>query len=487
MDESFYERVDEQQMRIEELEEKIRLLTLENIELKKGNKLKPSEEFFSAAGNGSMDQKVDAYFNTIASDDIESTDRITFLMNHLINGILTLRYLTMKQENNSNLVIKVFARVVETIAKDLANITKLPNSFPVAWLLQQYPLTNEFYRSNELNWLSHIQHWFFLSCSSSYNNNNYDLAELFDTDSIYNSICSKFNDEMSSFNIGVGIANPNEDLISDFLSKYPDVAKKQDTTDGAIPIFHAAANNHNVDCVKLLSQYSQDVIQIEDNFGFNVLNYACYSGRYNVCKFLFERFPYIKQPIFPLLNDAAVNKNGGVDLIKLVFDKFPASLSTCDEFGAYPIHLASEFNSLDVVQYLIELNPNSVYLTDEESLLPLHYAGKRKDKDLTIVDYLVSLNPQGIDLNVFKKQSTSGSSVTNVSNIFNKLIDGIKSKNNNVVPNPFPVVVTPSIVATENKPVKRTSIIGQNRRNSSIHTRDVIEGVSQNRQMYDIE
>ena len=487
MDEGRNERVDEQQMRIEELEERIRLLTLENIELKKENKLKSPEEFFSA-GNGSMDQKVDAYFDTIvASGDIASTERIDFLMNHLINGILTMRYLTMKQENSSSLVVKVFARVMETIAKDLANITKLPNSFPVAWLLQQYPVTNEFYNSNKLNWLSHIQHWFFLCCSSSYNSSNYDLGELFDDDSIYNSICSKFNDEMSSFNVGVGVGIPNEDLITDFLSRYPAVAKKQDTSDGAIPIFHAVANNNNVDCVKLLSQYSQDVIQTEDNFGFNVLNYACYSGRYSVCKFLFERFPYVKQPIFPLLHDAAVNQNGGVDLIKLVFDKFPASLSTCDEFGAYPIHLASEFNSLEVVRYLIELNPNSVYLTDEESLLPLHYAGKRKDKDLTVVDYLVSLNPHGIDLNELKKQSTTGSAVTNVSNIFNKLIDGIKSKNNNAAPNPFPVVVTPSIVATENKPVKRTSVIGQKKRNSSIHTRDVIEGVSQNRQMYDIE
>jgi ankyrin repeat protein len=491
MDVTHEEQVDTQEMRIEELEEKIRLLTLENIELKRNvltSKISCDqdniEEFSrtNATGNN-VDQKVDEYFRMItSSEEINRVDdKVNFLMNHLINGILTMRLL-IKQKNNSSLIIKIFAKVMETIAKDIGNFTNLPNSFPVAWLLQQYPLINSFQNDDDLSWISHIQHWFFLSCSSTYDGSNYNLDELFDPKAIYNSICSKSNDEMSPFNILCGIDDPNEELVADFLSKYPNAAKQQSAIDGTIPIFHAVANNNSIDCVKLLSQYSQDVIQIEDNFGFNILNYACYSGQYHVCKFLFERFPYIPQPTFPLLNDAAVNKKAGIELIKLVFEKYPSSLSTCDEFGAYPIHLAAEFNRLDVVKYLIELNPTSVYLTDEESLLPLHYAAKRKDKDLTIVDYLVSLNPQGVDLNEYLRQSTSGSAVKTASNIFNKIIDGIKAKNTpTVAVNQFPVVVTPSIVTTENKPVKRTSIIGQKRRNSSMHTRDVLDGVSLNR------
>ena len=86
----------------------------------------------------------------------------------------------------------------------------------------------------------------------------------------------------------------------------------------------------------------------------------------------------------------ALKDNASLGSIKLLKRANPAAVQVSDQNEAYPLHLACEFSSEKVVQYLVELTGDTLNNVDADNNSPLHYACRRGN--LGIVKYLLQAN-----------------------------------------------------------------------------------------------
>ena len=79
-------------------------------------------------------------------------------------------------------------------------------------------------------------------------------------------------------------------------------------------------------------------------------------------------------------------------MLSEVFNSNAGAISIADANGALPLHLAAEFGTLEVVQFICQTYPKAVQIKDSEGLLPMDYAGRRNDNSnkIEILRYLTS-------------------------------------------------------------------------------------------------
>ena len=70
-----------------------------------------------------------------------------------------------------------------------------------------------------------------------------------------------------------------------------------------------------------------------------------------------------------------LKNNAPLGSVKLLTRANPAALNVADRKGAYPLHIACEFSSVNVVKYLVELaEDDTLNNVDANEDSPLHYA-----------------------------------------------------------------------------------------------------------------
>ena len=85
-----------------------------------------------------------------------------------------------------------------------------------------------------------------------------------------------------------------------------------------------------------------------------------------------------------------LKNNAPLGSVKLLTRANPAALNVADRKGAYPLHIACEFSSVNLVKYLVELAGDNLNNVDAKNNSLLHYACRGGKCD--VVKYLLEAN-----------------------------------------------------------------------------------------------
>ena len=320
-----------------------------------------------------------------------SGDRPAEVMLLAINVMVSLYHLDYFQESSddlTNATYKAFLGAIKSIVDGCeSKLAKKPSSFPYLWLLESFPVIRTAGSASHNDWLP--LHWFFHAAASSE-----------DSEVMLSAYCEdSLAKDFSPFTIACGRPDANIAFLEITLSITSSLAHHRNA-DGSTALFHAASTSTSLEFVQWLHDKFPGAMHCTDIYGFSVLNYVCYSGGdVRILEYLRSQQPELvfqssHTKLLPL-HDAAINVNGGIEFLNLICRVYPPALSACDDCGALPLHLACEFGSLDMVKYLTGQLESGVCSADYEGLLPIHYASKRAQKDVAMLDYLISLNPEG--------------------------------------------------------------------------------------------
>ena len=292
---------------------------------------------------------------------------------------------TLKNEitYESDIISKIFIDTIHYISglfHESIEIDKLV--YPIKWLIKNFP--DHIERDDGRGWLP--LHWYL--AISDYPQSDYIemLYELVGPES--------FSQTVSPLSIAVSKPFPNIEIIKLLLKLQPDAASIQDI-DGSFPIMHAATTNIHSNIVELLYENNSKAINISDNFECYTIHYACYSGYLPTVVYLLNKskdFIKLKSGNNSLpLHEAVQNHNDGLNIATLLYNTYPEAISSKDQNGAIPIHLAAKFGNLDILKYIYNLFPRGSTIKDSEGLLPIHYAAERTFLKTEIVNFLVEV------------------------------------------------------------------------------------------------
>lgn len=170
-----------------------------------------------------------------------------------------------------------------------------------------------------------------------------------------------FRQPVSPLSVAVAKESPNIEVVSYLLQLFPDSASFQDA-DGSYPLMHACANNRGTEMADLLFDSHCDAAAAPDNFGCYAIHYAARSGRREMFQWLIDTCPETAHHksvsgAFPL-HDAVQNKvHATVGVLTLLFNANKEAVSTQDNNGALPLHLAAQHASLEIVKFIYSSFP----------------------------------------------------------------------------------------------------------------------------------
>lgn len=309
--------------------------------------------------------------------------------------------------------LRAIVSIVDACESKVAN--KSIASFPYVWLLESFPAVTASgdKRVTHSDWLA--LHWFFYSSEST------DDCELMLSAYCEDSLAKDF----SPFTLACSRPDANLSFLEKALHAHPSLAHHRNA-DGSAALFHAASTSTSLEFIQWLHDKFPGAMHCTDICGLSVLNYVCFSGSdVTILDYLCTRQPELMSQsshtkLLPL-HDAAVNVNGGVAFVDYICSRSPHAISSRDDCGATPVHLACEFGSLDMVRFLVGRLEGSVYISDNEGMLPIHYASKRGRKDLALLDFLIGCNPEGRALDPRQGEGRGDIFSSIVSNLSEKL------------------------------------------------------------------
>jgi ankyrin repeat protein len=211
-----------------------------------------------------------------------------------------------------------------------------------------------------------------------------------------------FQEEVSPLCIAVTKSYPLLAAVEKIL-EFKSNADLLEDEDGSIPLQHACACNENTDVIDYLLTRSPKSIEKVDNFGGSAIHYATFSGSAKIVSFLLEKFPtcinFVEGNGALPLHDGVQNCRGEynqVEITQMLLDLCPEAAFKRDNSGAFPFHRAVKSSNLQVAESLIAVFPKAVFAIDAEELLPIHYFSQRADKDqqLELLQYILKLNPK---------------------------------------------------------------------------------------------
>jgi len=202
------------------------------------------------------------------------------------------------------------------------------------------------------------------------------------------------NGEVTSLHLMCKLNDPPSDLVGDIIDAAPEVASFADTH-GWLPLHHACANGASTEVLEILINAYPESKLIQDNQNRTPLHFYATRNTDN---------PEIMTRNVRLLCDngaAELSDRGGMlpmhyacaygsnaEVLKVLADTFPESLTTKDNKGKTPMHLTmvngQRDTSPDVLKFLLDTaGRETVNLRDTEGNLPLH---------------LLNLGLKGVDL-----------------------------------------------------------------------------------------
>jgi ankyrin repeat protein len=199
--------------------------------------------------------------------------------------------------------------------------------------------------------------------------------------------------------------------LTRFLILHDQGALAMPNRDGDL-LLHSACRvrNRNFSVVKLLYDANPNAMKIRNNFGFTPLDIALEDIKTAFVVFFVFQLKLQHQardivqpdangqlPIHQVLR----TPEPSLGTIKLMVAANLDSLTTADNQGFRPIHIACKFGHLRIVKYLIEVKEDSLRATTVRGYLPLHIAclsGK-----CHVVNYILERSDYGASLPIHNK------------------------------------------------------------------------------------
>ncbi|CAF3420324.1 unnamed protein product [Rotaria socialis] len=169
---------------------------------------------------------------------------------------------------------------------------------------------------------------------------------------------------------------------------------------------HYCCEHETIDCAKILLEnesIKNSIINRQDNEGFSALHLACLNGNAVMVKYLCEQqgdvklVDYESHSIFHW-----VTVCGHIDLFDILV-QYQAPIHTCDIYGAFPIHYASQLcgnkepvKRLAILNKIIDNNAD-VDCLDEQKRTPFLWAASANATDALRTLYKAGANPLHAD------------------------------------------------------------------------------------------
>lgn len=202
--------------------------------------------------------------------------------------------------------------------------------------------------------------------------------------------------EVSPLSLSVAKAHPSMSFVDNVVRLDPKALTTPDR-DGAVALMYAAAWNADTALMERLYTMNPNACSATDAYGFYPLHFACYVGTLPAVQFLLQKYPKAarlknRAGTLPLLASCVNSRRGGVDMARSLLDVYPQAISTSDDEGNLPLHMAAQHGSIELIKYLHSLHPIAASAPNTEGLLPMHFAALRKDKDIEVVNFLTEMN-----------------------------------------------------------------------------------------------
>ena len=171
---------------------------------------------------------------------------------------------------------------------------------------------------------------------------------------------------------------------------------------------HWAASNGNLKMMKILlesSELGNVDINCLNNYDNTPLNLACQKNHLDVVKYLIQRGANVLTVgVFGFIPLHWAAENGSVQIAQELFIAAAAviDINTKDKKGATPLHVACEYNRLEMVKWLLKRGADPTII-DELNGTPLHWAAR--DGNLKIVQTLFTLSSiSNVGINILNRE-----------------------------------------------------------------------------------
>ena len=100
-------------------------------------------------------------------------------------------------------------------------------------------------------------------------------------------------------------------------------------------------------------------------------------------------------PLHALCMNRQIDEAASIRIMKMLLKELPNAVFHQDNYGCLPIHLASEFKTVNFCSLLIEAYPDSVKIPDGDGRLPFHHACY--SNDTAVVKFLHKKHPDAVN------------------------------------------------------------------------------------------
>ena len=180
------------------------------------------------------------------------------------------------------------------------------------------------------------------------------------------------------------------EILKILLNEYSDGCKVANT-DGELPLHSAIKDKSSIDLIKILIDEHSDSLNMYTRNGNIPLYYVInYYYSFEVLNLLLNKH---REKMIPI-NDSsiihlAISKKLSIKVIKLLYESYPEN----EVNNINNLHCAIiSHSSIDVIEYVINKNQESVSIPDSNGNLPLHYS----INNIEIMRILLSIYPEGV-------------------------------------------------------------------------------------------
>jgi len=190
---------------------------------------------------------------------------------------------------------------------------------------------------------------------------------------------------MLPLHVACSFAVSSVEIVSTLLTHCPEAAREPNR-DGLLPLHLALNYCMSEDVIRCLLDYYPEAVRVADNDGCLPLHCCDYwddDETTAIVEFLIENYPEAVQStdnegMLPM--HYACQRGMSVNIIRLLMDRYQgeathvSGLRVADNGGKIPLHYAVKGATIEMVQLLVERDPEGVRVRDNAGRLALHEA-----------------------------------------------------------------------------------------------------------------
>jgi ankyrin repeat protein len=203
------------------------------------------------------------------------------------------------------------------------------------------------------------------------------------------------------------------DILEYFIEKNPDILKMKDCY-FQLPIHYALRNEGVIlEVIKFLIESWPDCAIYCDGWRhqfplqtFLSTRRECNSDYLDVLRLLIDLYPELVRNSL-IIRESPIHSAArlqSLDVLRLIVDACPEAVQQRDNELRLAFHYACESGTIESVKYLYELYPECITTIDDKGLSPVHLASARiHDPDLRVLKFLLEIDPEGVSREVKPK------------------------------------------------------------------------------------